>query len=127
MSIRKTIVALVLAGAALPGAFAASHTGWAGNERGVGIIQSSVNASASASTKTRAEVVQELQAFRSNPVTADGSRFVDNERGFAPARHSYAFEGGALVHTDTFAHNTAKPSTALTDADKRRNRELYRR
>lgn len=124
MSIRKTIVALALVGAALPAAFAGSHTGWAGNERGVSIIQSSANANPS--TKTRAEVVQELQAFRKNPVTADGSRLVDNERGFALPRHSYAFEGGALVHTDTFAHNTAKPSTALTDADKRRNRELYR-
>ena len=122
MSIRKTIVALALAGAALPGAFAASHTGWAGNERGVSIIQSS----ASASTKTRAEVVQELQAFRKNPVTADGGKIVNTERGFVPAQHSYAFQGGALVHTDTFAHNTAKPSLVLTDADKRRNRELYR-
>lgn len=124
MFIRKTIVALALVAAAVPAAFANSHTGWAGNERGVSIIQSSANASAS--TKTRAEVVQELQAFRSNSVMANGSRFVDNERGFAPAQHSYAFQGGALVHTDTIAHNTAKPSTALTDADKRRNRELYR-
>ena len=125
MSIRKTIVAMALVGAALPAAFAGGHTGWAGNERGVGIIQSSANASAS--TKTRAEVVQELQAFRNNPVTADGSKLVDNERGFVPAQHSYAFQGGALAHTDTIAHNTAKPSTVLTDDDKRRNRELYRR
>ena len=124
MSIRKTIVALALAGAALPGAFAASHTGWAGNERGVSIIQSSANASAS--TKTRAEVVQELQAFRKNPVTADGGKIVNTERGFVPAQHSYAFQGGALVHTDTIAHDTAKPSLVLTDADKRRNHELYR-
>ena len=125
MSIRKTIVALALAGAALPGAFAASHTGWAGNERGVSIIQSSANASAS--TKTRAEVVQELQAFRKNPVTADGGKIVNTERGFVPAQHSYAFQGGALVHTDKLAHDTAKPSLVMTDADKRLQRELYRR
>ena len=123
MSIRKTIVAMALVGAALPAAFANSHTGWAGNERGVSVIQANI----SASTKTRAEVVQELQAFRNNPVTADGSKLVDNERGFVPAQHSYAFQGGALVHADTVAHNTAKPSTALTDDDKRRNRELYRK
>jgi hypothetical protein len=119
MSIRKTIVALALVAAALPAAFANSHTGWAGNERGVSLIE--------ASTKTRAEVMQELQDFRNNPVAADGSKFTNNERGFVPAQHSYAFQGGALVHTDTIAHNTAKPSVVLTDADKRRNRELYRR
>lgn len=122
MSIRKTIVALALVAAAVPAAFANTHTGWAGNERGVSLIE----ANTSASTKTRADVMQELQAFRNNPVTSDGSKLVDNERRVAPPRHSYAFEGGALVHTDTFAHDTAKPSTALTDADKRRNRELYR-
>ena len=123
MSIRKTIVALALVAAAVPAAFANSHTGWAGNERGVSLIE----ANTSASTKTRAEVMQELQDFRNNPVAADGSRFIDNERGFVPAQHSYAFQGGTLVHTDTIAHNTVKPSVVLTDADKRRNRELYRR
>ncbi|MBG6073802.1 MULTISPECIES: DUF4148 domain-containing protein [unclassified Polaromonas] len=123
MSIRKTIVALALVAAAVPAAFANSHTGWAGNERGVSLIE----ANTSTSTKTRAEVVQELQAFRNNPVTSDGSKLVDNERRVSLPRHSYAFQGGALVHTDTIAHNTAKPSVVLTDAEKRRNRELYRR
>ena len=56
MSIRKTIVALALVAAAVPAAFANSHTGWAGNERGVSLIE----ANTSASTKTRAEVMQEL-------------------------------------------------------------------
>ena len=123
MSIRKTIVDLALVAAAVPAAFANSHTGWAGNERGVSLIE----ANTGTSTKTRAEVMQELQAFRNNPVAADGSRLIDNERGFVPAQHSYAFQGGTLVHTDTIAHNTVKPSVVLTDADKRRNRELYRR
>lgn len=122
MSIRKTIVALALVGAALPAAFANSNTGWAGNERGVSVIE----ANTSASIKTRAQVVQELQAFRNNPVAANGSKFVNNDRGFARAQHSYAFQGGALVHTDTIAHNTVKPSVVLTDADKQLNRELYR-
>ncbi|MBG6077106.1 DUF4148 domain-containing protein [Polaromonas sp. CG_9.11] len=122
MLFRKTVFALTLVGAGIPAAFANSHTGWAGSERGVGIIQ----ADTSASTKTRTEVVQELQAFRKNPVAADGSRLANNDRGFAPAQHSYAFQGGALVHTDTIAHNTAKPNVVITDADKRLNRELYR-
>ena len=130
MSIRKTIVAFAHVAAAIPAAFANSHTGWAGNERGVSLIEANTNTNTntntSPSTKTRAEVMQELQDFRNNPVFADGSKFVNNERGFIFAQHSYAFQGGALVHTDTLAHDTAKPSVVLTDADKRLNRELYR-
>lgn len=119
MSIRKTIVALALVGAALPAAFANS-----------GVTQSAgyrdFQYHATNSSKTRAEVQQELEAFRKNPFTADGSKLVDNERGFILAQHSYAFQGGALVHADTIAHNTAKPSVMLRDADRRLNRELYR-
>jgi len=121
MSIRKTIVALALAGAAVPSAFASSGTTWMGSDRGF-----ESHPGNSTSTKTRAEVMQELQAFRANPVTADSGKIVNTDRGFVPAQHSYAFQGGALVHTDKLAHDTAKPSTVLTDADKRRNRELYR-
>ncbi|ABM39831.1 DUF4148 domain-containing protein [Polaromonas naphthalenivorans] len=124
MSIRKIIVALTLAGAALPAAFANSAVTSVGNTRDADYPASTLY---SASTKTRAEVMQELQAFRSNPVTADGGKIVNTERGFAPAQHSYAFEGGALVHTDKLAHDTAKPSLVMTDADKRLQRELYRR
>ena len=123
MSIRKTIVALALAGVALPAAFANSAVTSVGGTRDADYPASTIYSN---STKTRAEVMQELQAFRNNPVTADGGKIVNTERGFVPAQHSYAFQGGSLVHTDTFAHNTAKPSLVLTDADKRRNRELYR-
>ena len=121
MSIRKTIVALALVGAALPAAFANNGTTWMGSDRGF-----ERHPGNSSSTKTRVEVMQELQAFRKNPVTADGGRIVNTERGFVPAQHSYAFQGGVLAHTDTIAHDTAKPGVVMTDADKRRNRELYR-
>ena len=122
MSIRKTIVALALVGAALPAAFANSGTTWMGSERGF-----ESHPGNSTSTKTRAEVMQELQAFRANPVTADGGKIVNTHQGFVPAQHSYAFQSGALVHTDKLAHDTAKPSLVMTDADKRLQRELYRR
>jgi hypothetical protein len=122
MSIRKTIVALALVGGALPAAFASNGTTWMGSDRGF-----EPHPGNSSSTKTRTEVMQELQAFRNNPVTADGGKIVDTERGIIPAQHSYAFQGGALVHTDKLAHDTAKPSLVMTDADKRLQRELYRR
>ena len=120
MSIRKTIVALALAGAALPAAFANS-----------GVTQSATfrdfQYHATNSTKSRADVQQELEAFRKNPFTADGTKIVNTDKGFISPQHSYAFQGGNLVHTDSLAHDTPKPSLVMTDAEKRLQRELYRR
>lgn len=120
MSIRKTIIALALVGAALPAAFANS-----------GVTQSATfrdfQYHPTSSTKTRAEVQQELESFRKNPFTADGTKIVNTEIGFVSPQHSSAFQGGALVHTDKLAHDTPKPSLVMTDADKRLQRELYRR
>ncbi|CAN5448186.1 hypothetical protein BH10PSE16_BH10PSE16_11240 [soil metagenome] len=120
MSIRKTIVALALVGAALPAAFANSGTTWVGGDRGFEFHPGN-------STKSRAEVQQELEAFRKNPFTADGTKIVNTDKGFISPQHSYAFQGGTLVHTDTLAHDTSKPSLMMTDAEKRLQRELYRR
>ncbi len=120
MSIRKTIVALALVGATLPAAFANSGTTWVGGDRGFEFHPSN-------STKSRAEVQQELEAFRKNPFTADGTKIVNTDKGFISPQHSYAFQGGTLVHIDTLAHDTPKPSLVMTDAEKRLQRELYRR
>jgi len=120
MSIRTTIVALALAGAALPAAFANS-----GVTQGAGYRDFQYHATNS--TKTRAEVQQELETFRKNPVTADGGKIVNTEIGFVGPQHSSAFQGGALVHTDKLPHNTPKPSLVMSDADKRLQRELYSR
>ena len=120
MSIRKTIVALALVSAALPAAFANS-----------GVTQSTTfrdfQYHPTNSTKTRAEVQQELEAFRKNPFTADGTKIVNTEISFVSPQHSSAFQRGALVHTDKLVHDTPKPSLVMTDADKRLQRELYRR
>ena len=120
MTIRTTIVALALAGAALPAAFANN-----GATQGAGYRDFQYHATIS--TKTRAEVQQELETFRKNPVTADGGKIVNTEIGFVGPQHSYASQRGTLAHTDTLPHNTAKPSLVVTDADKRLQRELYRR
>jgi len=120
MFIRKTIVALALVGAALPAAFANS-----------GVTQSATfrdfQYHATNSAKTRAEVQQELQSFRKNPVTGDGGKIVNTEIGFVGPQHSYAQQGGTIAHTDTLPHTTAKPSLAMTDAEKRLQRDLYSR
>ena len=77
------------------------------------------------STKSRADVLKELQAFRKNPVTADGGTLVGAEVVYTFPQHSYAFQGGKLVHTDSISHNTSKPSLAMTDAERRLYQELY--
>ena len=122
MLFRKTVFPLALVGAAIPAAFASSDAIWLGSDRGFEFYPGTSN-----STKSRADVQQELAAFRKNPVTADGGKIVNTDNGYISPQHSYAFQGGTLVHTDSIAHDTPKPSLAMTDADKRLQRELYSR
>ena len=111
MLIRKTALALALVSAAVPAAFANG-----GYER-------PFESSAIASTKSRSDVQKELEAFRKNPVGAGGSILSDRDARFITPQHSYGFQNGTLVHTDSIAHDTSKPSNlAMTDAE----RLLYR-
>jgi hypothetical protein len=122
MLFRKTVFALALVGAAIPAAFASSDAIGLGSDKGFVAYPGTSN-----STKNRADVQQELAAFGKNPVTADGVKIVNTDKGYISPQHSYAFQGGTLVHTDSIAHETPKPSLAMTDADKRLQFELYRR
>ena len=118
MLFRKTIFALALAGAALPAAFANSGSTWVGGELGF-------ETHAVQSSKSRADVQKELQAFRNNPVTADGGMLVGGEAGYIRPQNGYAFQGGKLVPADRMARNTSKPSLAMTDAERRLYQEQY--
>lgn len=118
MLFRKTVFALALAGAALPAAFANSGGTWVGGELGL-------DAHAVQSSTSRADVQKEYQAFRKNPVSADGGTLVGGEAGYIRPQHSYAFQGGKLVHTDRIAHSTPKPSLAMTDAERALFQEQY--
>ena len=112
MLIRKTMLALALAGAAVPAAFANG-----GHER-------PFESSAASSTKSRSDVQKELEAFRKNPVGAGGGILSDRDASFITPQHSYGFQNGALVHTDKLAHDTPKPELSpLTEEQ----RSLYRR
>ena len=117
MSVRKTAFALALAAASIPAAFANSGATWVGGE--VGFETHAVQ-----SNLSRAQVQQEFQAFRNNLVTADGG-MVGGEAGYVPPQHSYAFQGGKLVHTDKIAHNTRKPGLSMTQGERRVYKEQY--
>jgi hypothetical protein len=119
MLFRKTVFALALVGAALPAAFANSGSTWTGGEQ-------SFEFHAMPSTMSRADVQKELEDFRKNPVTSDGSTLVGGEGGYVGPQHSYAFKGGKLVHTDTLPHNSPKPSLAMTDVERQLFKELYK-
>ena len=118
MSLRKTVFMLALVSASIPAAFASSGSTFVGGEN-------SFETHAMPGSKTRADVQKELLAFRKNPVTADGGMLVGAELGYTFPQHSYAFQGGKLVHADSIAHNTSRPSLAMTDTERRMYRELY--
>ena len=118
MSLRKTVFMLALVSASIPAAFASSGSTFVGGEN-------SFETHAMPGSKNRADVQKELQAFRKNPVTADGGMLVGAELGYTFPQHSYAFQGGKLVHADSIAHNTLRPSLAMTDTERRMYRELY--
>ena len=116
MSVFKTVLALAFAGAAIPAAFAGSGSHWVGGERGF-------EAHPVASQLSRSDVQREFLAFRANPVTADGGRLVGGEAGYVVPQHSYAFLGGKLVHTDSIAHNSPKPSLVMSALERRQFQE----
>ena len=116
MSIRATVVALALAGAAFANNGATQGAGYRDFQH-----------HATNSTKTRAEGQKELETFRKNPVTADGGKIVNTGIAFVGPQHNYAQQGGTLAHADILPHNTTKPGLVMTDADKSLQRELYSR
>lgn len=116
MLFRKSVFILALVSASIPAAFANTGITWTGGEQGFEFH-------VMPSTKSRADVQKELEAFRKNPVTADGATLVGGE--YIPPQHSYAFQGGKLVHTDTLPHNTPKPSLMMTEAERQLFKELY--
>ncbi|HQS41749.1 MULTISPECIES: DUF4148 domain-containing protein [unclassified Polaromonas] len=110
MLFRKTVFVLALAGAALPAAFANSGTTWSGADGGDHLYAQSN----SGNSANRSDVKKELAASLKNPVANDPSTWVgaDASSNTFP-QHSYAFQGGKLVHTDNIAHDTPKPSRVM--------------
>lgn len=111
MSFRKTVFVLTLVSASIPAAFATS-----GNTRGGEVAFENHPVQVG---KSRADVQKELKAFRANPVTSNGATLRGGDFDSTFPQHSYAFQDGKLVHTDTLSHNAPKPSLAMTDAERR--------
>lgn len=98
MSTRKNTIALLLALVAAPAALAQLSTPdalWVGGE--IGWTSKQVQG-----TRSRADVLAELQQFRANPVLADGTIYVGGEQGYVAHRHSYVVRDGMMQHTPPF-------------------------
>ncbi len=63
---------------------------------------------------TREQVTGEYLAFRKNPVAPDGGQYVGGEAGYVFPQHTYAYQNGEWVCTDTIAHNPARASIKTT-------------
>ena len=116
MSVRTNLIAIALATIAVPAAFAQSSSVFVGGERGW------VDRPVQSST-TREQVSNEYLQFRSNPVMADGGRYVGGQEGYVFPQHIVALENGKLVCFDKIAHNPAPatPSSAEMGAFKQQN------
>ena len=101
----------------LPAAYAASAGTYVPGE--IGFVPAPT-----VSTRTREEVRQEFLAFRANPVTAEGGRYVGGEAGFAYTKHTHEFVDGHWVATGGIGHNP-KPSLNWTTAEHRQFVEQY--
>ncbi|MES2972349.1 MAG: DUF4148 domain-containing protein [Pseudomonadota bacterium] len=112
MSFRKTVVALALASAAVPAAFASSGSIFVGGELGF-------DAHAMPGNASRADVKRELEALRNNRETLEGGSLIGGEVGYISPQHSYASQNGRFVHTDNMPHNTPKPPFKMTSEERR--------
>lgn len=108
MSYRKTVFALLLAGAALPAAFADSGFKPVAGDRGFEVH------SEASGTNTRADVRAQLKDSRQNSLVGDinslGGR---GDAGYIAPKHGYAFEGGKVIHADNISHGAQKLVTVL--------------
>ncbi len=118
MTIKKTLIALSFGIFAVPFASADSGMTWVGGEIGYEFH-------VMPSTKSRAEVLKELRAFKANPEGADGWRFESAAVGWVPPTHEYVFENGRLKHVGNMGHDSPRPSLQMTEEERRWYEELY--
>ena len=118
-SLKQVTVAFAISALAAPAAFATSGITPADNEGGY------QTHAMPASGLTRAQVRAELEAFRRNPVSADGSRFVGGEAGWEIEGHKSVWRNGKLVHADNIDHNAPRASALVTPQSRVESQRQY--
>lgn len=120
MNVRKTLIALSIAAAAAPAAFAGNFVGGE-----LGYDSHPVNG-----PLTRAQVQKEYEAFRAHPVLSDGTVMVQGEAGYVSANQgAFVDREPAAPHSHVMGNNASQVTraapTALTEAERRAYREQY--
>lgn len=119
MNIRKTVLALTVAAAAAPAAFANNFVGGE-----LGYDTHPVN-----STVTREQLQREYEAFRAHPVLSDGTVFIQGELGYvSPNQGAFVDQVPAGPHSHALGNNAApaaKFAAPVSEAERRAIREQY--
>ena len=120
MNVRKALIALSIAAAAAPAAFADNFVGGE-----LGYESHPVN-----SPLTRAQVQKEFEAFREHPVLSDGTVFIQGELGYVSANQGASVDRDpAGPHTHVMGSNAAQSTRVapapLTEAERRAYRDQY--
>lgn len=76
-------------------------------------------------SKTAQQVQQELDAFKRNPVSADGVyRYVGGDQGWVVVPHEYVYRDGKWVHVDKLPHDTPAP-LPMTQEERKQRDAMY--
>ena len=116
MNVRATLIALSIAAATAPAAFAGNFVD---GELGYG--SHPVNG-----PLTRAEVQKDYEAFRSHPVFADGTVFIQGELGYVSANQGAFVDGDTAGQHTHVLGNVAAPTTQATAPMTEAQRGAYR-
>lgn len=120
MSVRKIAIALAVAATATITAHAGPSTGTGTFVPGeIGYTDGPVQ-----SVRSRQDVLAELQAFRVNPLAADGARYVGGEMGYAYVPHTHVLRDGKWIALSGIGHNP-KPAAIMGASERRQFTELY--
>lgn len=118
-ALKKTLLVATIGALAVASVFASSGTRPANNERGY------TAHAMPASGLTRDQVRTELEAFKRNPTSADGARYVGGELGWENRGHKSEWRDGKLVHADAIDHNAPRASESVTPQTRAEFQKLY--
>jgi hypothetical protein len=115
----KTLIALSIAAAAVPTAFANSGSTFVGGEAG----------HATHPTRSSVSLTQlqaEYEAFRAHPVMADGTVFINGELGFMDATQgAFADRQPPVPHTHVLGNTGSSEPAALSNTQRLDQRQQY--
>ena len=123
MNMRKTVLALAVASAALPAAYA---NNFVGGELG---WDTSHSTNFTNSQITREQLQRDYQAFRDHPVLLDGTVMVQGQLGYVSGTQAAGFDKvPSRPHTHALGNVGAPVAKAapMTEAERRAYAEQYR-